>query len=201
MNKLPPLYPDSFLEPENMIKLYALGAFPMAEDKFSQTINWYMPEIRTIIPIGDYNIPRTLKSQLKKCKYLIKTDANVIEVINHCREREESWISPKLIEAYMNLYNCGYLHTVEVYQGNDLIGGLYGIAYKGAFFGESMFSAVSQASKIALAHLLEHLKNQGFSLLDVQYQTEHLQMFGATQISMENYNLLLRAAYKQDTVF
>lgn len=195
------MYPDSFLEPENMIKLYALGAFPMAEDKDSSVINWYMPEIRTIIPIKSYNIPRSLKSFINKHNFQIKFDTEVTEVIHACRNRDESWISPKLINAYLQLFDYGFLHTVEVYDNQSLIGGLYGISYKGAFFGESMFSTEPQASKVALAHLLQHLQTKGFSLLDVQYQTQHLQMFGATQIPMENYNLLLRAAYKQDISF
>jgi leucyl/phenylalanyl-tRNA--protein transferase len=191
MNNSTPAYPDSFLEPENMIKLYSLGAFPMARGKESEIIDWYMPEIRTVIPLDHYNLPRSLKKVLSAEDYEIRYDYDYLSVIHHCAEREETWISPKLINAYKKLFSRGNLHTVEVYRDNEQAGGLYGITSNGAFFGESMFSVISQASKIALAHLLRHLNEKGFVLLDVQYMTKHLAMFGAKEIPLNKYNALL----------
>ena len=112
-----------------------------------------------------------------------------------------TWISPRLIEAYMNLHKMGHIHTVETWRKNKLVGGLYGITYRGAFFGESMFSKVSQASKIALIKLIEHLNKKGFVILDVQYLTEHLKMFGAVQISFNDFENLLVQAYTKECEF
>ncbi len=188
-----------FLKPENMIRLYAQGAFPMA-DEFGE-INWYLPEIRTIIPLGSYNIPRSLKKFLHSSYFEFQYDTHVLDIILKCAERESTWISPELIEAYKGLIGLGNLHSVEVFQNKLLVGGLYGVAYKGAFFGESMFSKVPQASKCALVKLIERLNEKGFVLLDVQYQTEHLQMFGAKEISFEDFNKLLTKAYSSDIFF
>jgi leucyl/phenylalanyl-tRNA--protein transferase len=184
-----------------MIKLYALGAFPMAESKTSDVVNWYLPEIRTIIPLESYHIPRSLRKVMRTMEYEIRYDCNIETVIHHCAEREDTWISGKLIRAYKKLIKLGYLHTVEVYQANELIGGLYGITYRTAFMGESMFSLVPQASKIALANLLSHLNERHFTVLDVQYLTPHLEMFGAKQISLDEFNKKLKEAYKSDTTF
>jgi leucyl/phenylalanyl-tRNA--protein transferase len=201
MNKNRVTYPDSFLEPENMIKLYALGAFPMAESKKSSVVNWYLPEIRTIIPLESYHIPRSLRKTMRTLAYEVRYDTRIEDVIHHCGEREDTWISTKLIKAYKKLITHGYLHSVEIFQDDQLVGGLYGITYKGAFMGESMFSLVPQASKIALAHLLQHLREKKFLLLDVQYMTTHLQMFGAKQISLDEFNKRLKEAYKQEVLF
>ncbi len=201
MNKNRVFYPDSFLEPDNMIKLYALGAFPMAENKTSDVVNWYLPEVRTIIPLEQYHIPRSLRKVLRTLNYEVTYDKHTLDVIMYCAEREDTWISGKLINAYKKLIAKGHLHSVEVLQNGVLIGGLYGIAYRAAFMGESMFSHVTQASKIALAHLLSHLRERGYTVLDVQYQTQHLEMFGAMQISLDEFNQMLRESYKHMVSF
>ncbi len=201
MNKNSVFYPDSFLEPENMIKLYALGAFPMAESKDSTKINWFLPELRTIIPLDSYNIPRSLKKFMRECGYDVRYNTRTRDVIECCANREDTWISKKLMKAYDKLIKNGYLHSVDVFDKNELVGGLYGISYRGAFMGESMFSYVPQASKIALAHLLRHLAKQQYILLDVQYQTPHLAMFGAKQISLDEFNQMLKESYKIDRSF
>ncbi len=190
---------DELLEPENMIRLYARGAFPMADD--SGKIDWYFPERRTIIPLNNYNIPRSLKKIIGQAVYEISYDSAQIEVIKSCADRERTWISPKLISAYKNLVTNKYLHSVEVWEDDKLVGGLYGIAFKGAFFGESMFSKKSQASKIALVHLLDHLNKKKFVLLDVQYQTHHLKMFGAVEITLTEFSNLLEQAHSVECVF
>ncbi|MBM4170830.1 MAG: leucyl/phenylalanyl-tRNA--protein transferase [Ignavibacteria bacterium] len=199
MNKSGIISEEDLLKPQNMIRLYSRGAFPMADD--SGKINWYLPEVRTIIPLMEFNIPRSLKKFMKRTDYEYRFNFNQLEVIKQCAQRESTWISEKLIDAYKNLINFNYLHSVEVYQSNRLIGGLYGIAYKGAFFGESMFSLVSQASKCALVKLIERLTYNNYSVLDVQFQTEHLKMFGAREISFDEFYELLLVAYKSETSF
>ncbi len=189
----------NFLEPNTMLLLYARGAFPMAEE--NGIINWYLPEIRTIIPLDNFNFPRSLKKIFFSNYFEYKYDTTIIEVIKNCANRETTWISKELIEAYKGLIKKGNLHSVEVYQNGNLVGGLYGVTYKGAFFGESMFSKVSQASKCALIKLIEHLREKNFLLLDVQYQTDHLKMFGAKEISFDEYEKLLIESYKVDTDF
>lgn len=183
----------SMLQPDNMIRLYASGAFPMADE--SGQINWYLPEVRTIIPLDNFNIPRSARKAIEKTNFEIKFDTDYLSVIKGCADRPSTWISDQLIIAYRRLHKRGYLHTVETYQNGKLVGGLYGITFRGAFFGESMFSKVSQASKAALIALLYHLKEKDFVLLDVQYMTNHLKMFGAIEISWEQYSLLLQKAY------
>jgi leucyl/phenylalanyl-tRNA--protein transferase len=185
---------DELLRPGNMIRLYASGAFPMADEN-SDKINWYMPEVRTIIPLNNFNFPRSLRKFLEKSDYEVKYDTDFISVVKGCADRESTWISEKLIQAYLRLKKMGYIHTVETWEKGKLIGGLYGVTFRGAFFGESMFSRKPQASKTALINLLYHLREKNFALLDVQFMTPHLKMFGAAEISMDEYNDLLHSAY------
>ena len=188
------------LRPDIMIRLYAKGAFPMADEK-TRNINWYLPEVRCIIPLNNYNVPRSLKKIITEEDFEFRFDNDFLSVIKNCANREDTWISDDLISAYQKLYKRGHLHTIETWQGNQLVGGLYGVTFRGAFFGESMFSQVSQASKAALAKLLNHLKDNGFVLCDVQYMTEHLKMFGAVEISFAEYNKLLEEAYNRACIF
>ncbi len=188
------LDPKELLKPENMIRLYASGAFPMA-DAETGNINWFLPEVRTIIPLNNYNIPRSTKKVIEDKNFEIKFDADFEGVLEGCADRESTWISEELKSAYGRLKKRGHIHTVETWKDEKLVGGLYGVTFRGAFFGESMFSKVSQASKAALAALLKHLKEKEFVLLDVQYMTEHLKMFGAVEISFEEYTKLLHKGY------
>lgn len=164
-------------------------------------LRWYLPEIRTIIPLETYNFPRSLRKFLQHSNFEYRFDTEYLEVIKACAKRETTWISEKLINAYTGLYKNGHLHTVEVWLDNKLVGGLYGVSYRGAFFGESMFSRVSQASKAALIILIEHLKKKNFSLLDVQYMTEHLRMFGAIEINFSEFERLLLKSYLHESIF
>lgn len=192
--------PDDLLRPGNMLRLYAGGAFPMADEETGE-INWFMPEIRTVIPLDGYNIPRSLKKFIPESGFEIRFDTDFKKVVKGCASREKTWISQKLIDAYLELLRLGHVHTVETWKNGKLVGGLYGITYRGAFFGESMFSYVEQASKFALTKLIEHLNEKKFAVLDVQYMTEHLRMFGAKEISFEDYNNLLLKAYEKDARF
>lgn len=194
------LISDDLLKPDNMIRLYASGAFPMADNE-SGHINWYMPEIRCIIPIDKFNIPKSAKKLIEKNNFEIRFDTDYLGVIRGCADREETWISGKLIDAYKRLYKRGLVHTVETWHGNNLVGGLYGVTFRGAFFGESMFSKESEASKAALIKLVDRLIAKDFVLLDVQYMTEHLKMFGAVEISWDEYQDKLRESYLRNCEF
>jgi len=186
--------PKELLKPENMLRLYASGAFPMA-DAETGNINWYLPEIRTIIPLNNYNIPRSAKKAIDDENFEIRFDINFEGVLEGCADRESTWISEELKSAYRRLKQRGHIHTAETWKNGQLVGGLYGVTFRGAFFGESMFSKVTQASKAALVALLKRLKEKEFVLLDVQYMTEHLRMFGAIEISFEKYTKLVHKAY------
>lgn len=186
--------PKEFLKPDNMLRLYASGAFPMADSE-TGAINWFMPEVRTIIPLDKYNIPRSTRKAIEKENFEIRFDTSFTEVVRGCADRESTWISDALILAYKRLKKRGHVHTVETWLNDELVGGLYGITFRGAFFGESMFSKVSNASKAALAALIERLVKNDFVLLDVQYMTEHLKMFGAVEISFDEYTKFLYEAY------
>src|ERR1035437_4383552 len=129
-----------WLKPENMILLYSRGAFPMADE--TGIIDWYMPDIRTIIPLDKFNLPRSLKKFLYTSDFEYRFDTSILRVVTECSDRTTTWISDELIESYKGLGSLGHLHSVEVIQHNKLVGGLYGVTYKGAFFGESMFSRV-----------------------------------------------------------
>ena len=188
-----------WLKPENMILLYSRGAFPMADE--TGIIDWYMPDTRTIIPLDKFNFPHSLKKYLIVSDFEYKYDTSILRVVKECSDRTTTWISDELIEAYKGLNSLGHLHSVEVFQQKKLVGGLYGVTYKGAFFGESMFSRVPQASKAALVKLVEHLKECGFILLDVQYQTEHLKMFGAVEMPFDEYSRILYQSYTIDCEF
>jgi leucyl/phenylalanyl-tRNA--protein transferase len=187
---------DELLKPDNMLRLYATGAFPMADEKTGM-IEWYLPDIRCIIPIDNFNIPRSTKKEISKLNFEIKFDTDILSVIKGCADREHTWISNRLIEAYKRLIKRGHLHSVETWKDGELVGGLYGITFRGAFFGESMFSKTSQASKAALISLLYHLQEKDFTLLDVQYMTEHLKMFGAIEISLHEFKEYLVESYQR----
>jgi leucyl/phenylalanyl-tRNA--protein transferase len=191
---------EKILQPYNMLALYSKGAFPMGNDEGD--IDWYMPNIRCIIPLNDYNIPRSLKKFMQTCGFSYDYDKRQLEVIEYCSRREKTWINDKLKNAYKGLYGIGCLRSVETYdQNGELIGGLYGISYKGCFFGESMFSLKPQASKCALVKLIERLIERNYVLLDVQFWTPHLAMFGARVISFDKYFELLQKGEKIETKF
>ena len=192
--------PKELLKPDNMLRLYASGAFPMADSK-TGTINWYMPETRTIIPLDHYNIPRSARKAAASIDFEIRKDTDFAGIIDGCSDREQTWLSKDLIEAYKRLQKRGHVHTVETWLDGELVGGLYGITFRGAFFGESMFSRVSEASKTALIALIKHLKEKDYLLLDVQYLTEHLQMFGAVEIAFDVYTEMLRQSYLRGCEF
>lgn len=187
---------DELLKPDNMLRLYATGAFPMGDEK-TGSVDWYLPETRCIIPLNNFNLPRSAIKLAAKQNFEIRIDSNPLAVIEGCADRDNTWISDRLIVAYKRLIKRGYLHSVETWKDNRLVGGLYGVSFRGAFFGESMFSKETQASKAALINLLHHLRNKDFVLLDVQYMTEHLRMFGAIEIKLDEYKDMLVESYQR----
>jgi leucyl/phenylalanyl-tRNA--protein transferase len=174
-----------------LLAAYASGWFPMADD--AGTISWYSPDPRGVLPLDTFHVPARLQRTLRHSPLQVQVDAAFVEVMRACaeaeREREDSgtWISEEIIRSYAELHALGYAHSVEVRDGDRLVGGLYGVALGGAFFGESMFHTATDASKIALVALIERLRTRGFMLLDTQWVTPHLQQFGAIEIPRAEY--------------
>ena len=170
----------------------------MAESRYDPGFFWVNPKIRCIFPLEEFHIPRRLKRTIRSGIYEVRYDTSFNEVLRLCSEpsesRPETWINPIIENAVIKLFEMGYAHSVETWHDDKLIGGLYGISIKGAFFGESMFSRSQDASKIALVHLVSQLIDGNFTLLDVQFITDHLRQFGAIEISAQNYDEKLKKA-------
>jgi leucyl/phenylalanyl-tRNA--protein transferase len=188
------------LDPDFVVMAYCNGYFPMADPR-TRVISWYSPNPRAIIPLDTFSIPRSLKQRMRRRPFDIKRDTAFAQVIRRCAEREETWISDEIIRVYTELHERGFAHSVEAWDGDVLAGGLYGVAINGAFFGESMFSRQSDASKIALVHLVDHLNARHFGLLDTQYINSHVSQFGAVEIPRSSYLLLLSDALHRKTQF
>jgi len=163
-------------------------------------ISWYSPDPRAIIPLDIIKIPRSTRQLLKKNVFSVRVNTQFEGVIRGCASRPRTWISEEIIQSYMELYRLGYAFSFDAYDGDHLAGGLYGVALGGAFFGESMFSNKTGASKVALAVLIKTLRQRGYMLLDVQFLTPHLQMFGAVEIPRSEYLDLLKRAVKKDVL-
>ena len=187
------------IPPNLLLQGYRMGVFPMAMD--DATIEWFSPDPRAIIPLDAFHVPHGLKRREKKKIFEIKIDNRFGEVIRACAGRSDTWISPEIMESYEALHDIGNAHSVEAWRGNKLAGGLYGVSIGGAFFGESMFHRVTDASKIALVALVEHLREKKFALLDTQWLTPHLEQFGAIEIPRSQYLRLLRRAVELPAKF
>lgn len=188
------------LDPEFLIIAYRSGYFPMAASRFGH-IEWFSPDPRAIIPLDTFKVSRSLKRTLRKKKYEVRIDTAFERVMRNCSMREDTWISDEITAVYTELHRRGLAHSVETWHQDQLVGGLYGVAIRGAFFGESMFSLMTDASKISLLHLVERLKQRGFTLLDTQYLTEHLHTLGAIEIPRSAYLQLLSSALEIDATF
>ena len=179
------------ITPELLLKAYAYGVFPMAKSRHETEVYWVQPKERGIIPLDQFHIPRSLKKNLRKTDLDIRVDSDFVGVIAGCAEsqpgRDDTWINEEIVGLFSDLFDAGLVHTVETWRGDRLVGGLYGLSMGGAFFGESMFSRESNASKIALCHLAGIMKNGGYRLLDTQFMTKHLSQFGAVEISHKDY--------------
>jgi leucyl/phenylalanyl-tRNA--protein transferase len=186
------------ITPDILLKAYAAGIFPMAEDADDPSLFWVEPRERGIIPLDDFHISKRLARTVRSDAFQVRVDRNFDAVIAGCAapaaDREKTWISRRIRELYGELFDAGYCHTVEVYREGRLVGGLYGVRLNGAFFGESMFHIERDASKVALVHLVARLRRGGFSLLDTQFVTSHLAQFGATEVPRRTYKQMLRNA-------
>jgi leucyl/phenylalanyl-tRNA--protein transferase len=204
---------------ELLLAAYANGYFPMAESRESEELHWFYPEKRGIIPLESFHMPKSLAKLSRKHPFAVTTDKAFPEVVAACSERKETWINDAIIRLYCELWEKGYGHSVECWLkspsgdgsalspvpcegqetrsgGNILVGGLYGIALGGAFFGESMFSRVPNASKMALVTLVQLLKEAGYTLLDTQYTNDHLKQFGVIEVPRKDYLKRLKDALK-----
>jgi len=181
-----------------IVRAYQAGIFPMAESEHDEDLFWVSPEMRGIIPLDGLHVSRSLKKAMRRGTHEIRVDTDFEGVIEGCAhsgsDRESTWINPTIRRLYGELFARGICHTVEVWDGAELIGGLYGLAIGGAFFGESMFHRRANASKIALKHLVDRLNAGGFVLLDTQFITDHLESMGAIEVPREDYERMLGTA-------
>jgi leucyl/phenylalanyl-tRNA--protein transferase len=186
------------ITPELMLRAYRIGLFPMAESRDARTLYWLDPEQRGVIPLEGFHLPRRLARRLRQAPYRITANQAFADVIAECAapraSSADSWINAEIRALFLALHRQGHAHSVEAWQGERLVGGLYGVSLGGAFFGESMFSRADDASKIALVHLVARLRLGGFTLLDAQFQTAHLSQFGTEEVPRALYKQMLGAA-------
>ena len=193
------------LSPDIVLRAYAVGLFPMAEHHNDATLYWIDPEKRGMLPLERFRIPRRLRRTVRKNLFQVKCDTAFEDVIRYCAEpandRKDTWINDEIIKLYVDLFEMGRAHSVETWLDGKLVGGLYGVTLGSAFFGESMFSRVTDASKVALVHLVARLKLGQFTLLDTQFVTNHLHQFGAVEIHRSGYRHLLSSALEKTAKF
>lgn len=183
------------LQPDVLVRAYCNGVFPMAE---GGRILWFSPEMRGLIPLDErFHIPRRLRAALRKAPFEIRVDTDFEGTMRGCAGRESTWIDERIIEAYTALHRLGLAHSIECWDAGGLQGGLYGVALGGAFFGESMFSRKTNASKVALVATRSILRRSGFLLFDTQWITDHLRQFGAFEMAREDYLVRLHEALKE----
>jgi len=190
---------SAYLNPELLLHAYAQGVFPMAMEK--NEIGWFSPDPRGILPLEDFHIPHGLARRLKNHRFEIRIDTDFAGVMRACAKRKETWINKEILSSYCTLHALGHAHSVEAWNGEKLVGGLYGVAMGGAFFGESMFHTETDASKIALHALIVRLRERGFGLLDTQWVTPHLATFGGISIPRSKYLKMLAENVHRECAF
>lgn len=193
------------LTPDLLLRAYAAGIFPMAESRHDQELFWVDPEHRGIIPIDRFHVPRRLRRTVRAAPFEIRCDTAFADVMRACAEpaagRPDSWINEEIVRAYTELHRLGHAHSVECWRDDVLVGGLYGVSLGAGFFGESMFSRATDASKIALVHLVARLRAGGYTLLDTQFITKHLQQFGSIEVPRDAYHRMLAEALSRQARF
>ena len=182
------------LTPEILLQAYAMGVFPMAESRDDPVIRWIDPQRRGVFPLDSFHISRSLRRHILRAGVTVTVNRDFAGVVAGCADRAETWINPEITALYAALHAQGGAHSLEVWQGGALIGGVYGVVLGAAFFGESMFSRARDASKLALAYLIHRLRAGGFQLFDTQFLTPHLASLGAIEIPRADYHRKLRAA-------
>jgi leucyl/phenylalanyl-tRNA---protein transferase len=193
------------IDPDILLSAYAIGVFPMSEDAEDDEVFWVEPHKRGVLPLDSFHVPHSLAKTIRQGRFELRIDSDFEGVITGCAEaksgRESTWINGPIRRACRKLFQRGNCHTVETWSNGELVGGLYGITLGGAFFGESMFSRETDASKVALVHLVTRLRERGFVLLDTQFLTKHLAQFGVTEVAKGKYLKLLKAALGVDASF
>jgi leucyl/phenylalanyl-tRNA--protein transferase len=193
------------ITPQVLLKAYSCGIFPMAESADDPALYWIEPQQRGVLPLDKLHIPRRLLRTVRSTPFTIKIDTDYEAVIEGCAKprpgRMSTWINARIRALYRDLFRLGACHTVEVWNGDEIVGGLYGVALKSAFFGESMFSTERDASKIALVHLIARLMQGGFTLLDTQFVTDHLRQFGTVELDRSSFQAQLEIALQKDANF
>jgi leucyl/phenylalanyl-tRNA--protein transferase len=189
------------IPPEILLRAYAAGVFPMAEARTDDDFFWVDPKRRGILPLDSFHVPRRLRRTVRSAPFEVRCDTAFARVIRACAEatgpkRKETWINRTIEESYADLHRLGFAHSVECWRDGRLVGGLYGVSLGAVFFGESMFSLETDASKVALVHLVARLRAGGYRLLDTQFITEHLKRFGAIEIPARDYLERLDAALR-----
>lgn len=200
-----PYAPGYRIPLELLLKAYASGVFPMAESAADPEVFWVRPETRGVIPLDGFHVPASLAKRVRKRHFDVHVDKDFAAVIDGCAERRDerttTWINTPIREAYLGLFERGHCHSVEAWREGRLVGGLYGVRLGRAFFGESMFSRETDASKVCLVHLVERLRERGFVLLDTQFTTEHLKRFGAIDVPRARYERMLEDALRGEAIF
>jgi leucyl/phenylalanyl-tRNA--protein transferase len=186
------------IDPDLLLRAYSIGVFPMADSRAADDVYWVEPKKRGILPLDGFRLSRSLAKTIRSGRFTVTADQAFAQVVSQCAEhtenRPDTWINPAIEDAYADLHRRGHAHSIETWRDGRLVGGLYGVKLGGAFFGESMFSRESNASKVALAHLVARLKVGRFRLLDCQFITDHLQSLGAIEVTRDDYVALLDVA-------
>lgn len=191
---------ETIIDGRFLLNAYCNGIFPMADGKNGE-IHWFSPERRGIIPLDGLKVSRSLRQTIRKGIFEVRIDSDFESTVRSCAERKDVWISETIVQSYRHLHGLGYAHSVECWNNDALVGGLYGVAIGGCFFGESMFSRKKDASKVALAALVERLRERGYALLDTQYVTPHLASLGCIEIPKEEYLHRLNDALQLECFF
>jgi leucyl/phenylalanyl-tRNA---protein transferase len=189
------------LTPEILLRAYAMGIFPMSDGRDDPEIHWIDPRRRGILPLDGFHISRSLAKRLRSGQFRVTIDTVFEAVVEACAEREETWISQRIQRLYVELHGLGFAHSVEVWEGDALVGGVYGVTLGTAFFGESMFSRTTDASKVALAYAVHRLRAGGFRLFDTQFLTPHLASLGGVELPRAEYHRQLAAALEEVGTF
>ena len=189
---------DFALSPAILLRAYATGVFPMSEHRDDPEVFWVDPHHRGVLPLDGFHISRSLARLMRRGGYRASLDRDFEGVLRACADRPDTWINAPIHRAYMALHHLGRAHSLEIWHDEELTGGVYGVTLGGAFFGESMFSRRRDASKLALAHLTDHLYRCGFTLFDTQFITPHLARLGAREIPRKTYHALLQDALERD---
>lgn len=189
------------LTPETLLRAYAMGIFPMSDGRDDPDIHWVDPRLRGILPLDGFHISRSLAKRIRSGRFRVTTDTAFEAVLEACADRDETWISLRIQRHYTELHRLGFAHSVEVWDGDALVGGVYGVTLGAAFFGESMFSRVTDGSKLALAYAVHRLRAGGFRLFDTQFLTPHLASLGGKEITRAEYHRLLADALNHAATF